>query len=83
MALKTLLAVGLTSVAVAGGAAWGYVHYAEIFGNGGGCGTSECAPAACSSAGECSAATQSCCEETTAAKSCCDAPSRAAAVAQE
>lgn len=82
MALKTLLAVGLTSVAVAGGGAWGYVHYSEIFGNGAGCGTSECAPAACPVSGDCPAS-ESCCEETTAASNCCDAPSRAAALGNE
>jgi hypothetical protein len=86
MGLRTLLAAGLTSLAVAGGATWGYVHYSEIFGEGTVCGTSECAPAACSASSGCASecTVESCCQsEEVAAKSCCESPSRTAAVAQE
>jgi hypothetical protein len=86
MGVKTLLTAGLTAVAIAGGATWGYVHYVEIFGGG----TSSCAPSSCcSQVTGCTAEPESCCESAStetqpaAAKDCCEAPSRQGAVAKQ
>jgi hypothetical protein len=82
MGVKTLVTAGLTALAVAGGATWGYMHYVEIYGGG-----SSCAPTACPLA-TCTSEPSSCCDsastetQPTAAKECCEAPSRQTAVVQ-
>jgi hypothetical protein len=86
MGVKTMLTAGLTAVAIAGGATWGYMHYVEIFGEG--C-ASSCTPTSCCSQVSTCTDTESCCESAStetqpaAAKECCEAPSRQGAVAKQ
>lgn len=81
MGIKTLVTAGLATLAFAAGATWGYVNYVNIFG--GGCETSQCAPAPCCIQTPASAAEESCCETECAQPKCCETPSRQSAVAKE